>query len=553
MSLQSSFSRPSSERSMDKTSTDGSTSVGSGTWDTNGQARASVSSRPSSLGSNETSGPVTKSPAFTPSLGRKHTQLSPLSSMNEVPITCSELEAETVSGAVNTNSHDRDRLTPSGTRLPLFAISPTEKIVIDSSDVPARYGSSQAAIPPPELKRINLLANTGKGKELSHGSPVYFADMSPSNSVLASKYGDKTIRICGLPQSDVRGSLKVNFYLQMRERSREFFVTSHAILSEADSLIAVATGFGDTLEIWNWTSKKRLQVIQSVYRWAGARKDLFDTAFPPLACYREAEDSIYLFPVSKDRARKSNSAMEKPLGEAAVIRLAEAGFLQIPKLPEMVYSVTAPLLVAAAGPRPPRLGHPPPEHAAMLMVWDLASYTTEQSSRPCRASLPTRYTELETSLPCGLATHGSIVISIWIPHNVRVIGRPGAWQVEPVTTHERHVLKWDFDTGETELFSIPNENTITCISPDCRYVAYRQGPGPDTKMGRDVCLVILDALHGGREVWRTPTSAGGSGLVRDCDQLMDLSRITFMSFSLDGSQFIVGDANGTLGIYEFSC
>lgn len=444
-------------------------------------------------------------------------------------------------------------------RLPLFAISPPDKIVIDSSEMPNYHVHNKMPAPNADLVRTKLLSSKEKGE--GHAVTVYFVDISPASYILASKHGDKSIRIYGLPQCNVQAVLKINFYVQMRERSRDFFVTSHTILSETRSLIAISTGFGQTLEVWNWALKKKLQAIESVYRWAGAQTDICEAGFHPLACYNEAEDAIRMYPISHDTATSpANSRKKNPLGDPTIIDLRRAGLPHVPKLPELVYSPTAPLLVAAAGPRPPRPGHPPPKHAAMLMVWKLPPGPGSgsppppppppQDSRPWRFTAPTRHRELETALPCGVATHGGTVVSIWIPHNVRVIGRPRAWQVEPVDVPERYVLVWDFEADTTGLFAIPNENTIACVSPDCRFVAYRRGPGADTEQGRDVGLVILDALNGGRELWRTPTLGGEIGLSRDCEQLMDLSRVTSISFSSDSSQFIIGDASGSVGIYE---
>lgn len=162
-----------------------------------------------------------------------------------------------------------------------------------------------------------------------------------------------------------------------------------------------------------------------------------------------------------------------------------------------------------------------------------------------------KYKELETALPCGLVTHGSVVVSSWIPNNVRVLGRPGAWQVEPVAVIHRYILIWNMATNDTKIFAVPDENTITCISADCRYVAYRQGPGADTGQGGTRnCLVILDAQNGGRELWRTPTFGGEIGLAGGSEQLLDLSRVTTISFSADGTLFLIGDVDGSVGVYE---
>lgn len=164
--------------------------------------------------------------------------------------------------------------------------------------------------------------------------------------------------------------------------------------------------------------------------------------------------------------------------------------------------------------------------------------------RPSYFCMPAHHKELDTALPCGLAVHGDYTVSIWIPHNVRVIGSPGAWQVEPVKVPNRYVLVWNMRTDTTFVFPIPNENTVACISPDCRYVAYRRGPEKRAReaSGSSASLVILDALDGGRELWRTPALLE--------DQFLNPSKISSLSFSLDGGLFLVGDTHGSIGVYD---
>ncbi|KAL1868927.1 hypothetical protein Daus18300_005763 [Diaporthe australafricana] len=476
---------------------------------------------------------------------------------------------DAVSIANSTTSHTSDRRESEGLApLPLFAVSPPDKIYIEPNEVPLRYQhkSPPAAI---DLVRTKMLSFNEKGS--GHAVTAFHVDVSPASYIVASKHGDKTIKIFGLPLSNVQASVKVNFWVSMQPRSRDFFVTSHAILSETSALVAVASGFGNSLEVWSWERRKKLQSVDAALRWAAARADIYDAKFPPLACYREAGDAIDLYPVAEenrpgtDSSSKSSSSSsgKKPFGRPVSIELCRAGLPHVPKLPELAYSATSPLLVAAAGPRPPRAGHPPPPHSAMLMTWDLdrlGGYEGGRpSSRPSRVCMP-KHPELETALPCGMAAHGNLCVSIWIPNNVRVIGRPGAWQVEPVSVHSRWVLVWDMAAGGpglgtgaamTSVFAIPDENTIACISPDCRYVAYRQGPGADTGLGGSRnCLVILDVRAGGRELWRIPTFGGGTGLARGSEQLLDLSRVTSISFSSDGKMFFVGDVDGSVGVYE---
>lgn len=439
--------------------------------------------------------------------------------------------------------------------LPIFATSPTDKIIIEPSDL---RPEAEPPIPAVDLVRSAILASKDKGE--NHSTTVYAMDISPASYIIASKHGDKTIRIHSLPPQSpgiLQATLKTSFYVQMQERSRDFFVTSHTILSETRSLIAIATGFGHTLEIWDWARKKRLQVMESAYRWAVPKRDIYDTSYCPLVGYREDDDCLAVYPVVSPSLHGAPTPKNPPFGPPLLIHLSKAGLPHIPKFPELAVSATGPLLVAAAGPRPPRPGHPPPKHAAILMAWTLPADGTT-SPHLWRVILPTHHRELAASLPCGLAVHGNIAISIWIPHGVRVIGRPGAWQVEPVpTVHERYVLVWQLEQGTTSVFAIPNQDTLACVSPDCRFVAYRQGPGADTPGvagggGREVCLVVLDALRGGKEVWRTPGRGGGGCQLegRDCGQLMDLSRVSALAFSGDGGKLLVGDTGGSVGVYE---
>lgn len=461
--------------------------------------------------------------------------------------------AASVTGSMRSRASER---SPASTApLPLFAVSPPDKIIINPADVPAYWSHQSPKVSSSlgvRLGRTHLISSSSKSdKTEGHASTVFFIDTSPASYLLVSKHGDKTIKVHGLPQCNLQASLKVNFYVQMQDRTRDFFVTSHAIFSETRSLLATATRFGDTLEVWNWALHKRIQTLDSVNRWAVAKCDIYETRFSPLACYREVEDAVYLYPVVEEvtvsmrrqdvlRGPTPNSK-QKPFGNPTILSLREAGLPLVPKLPELAYSSTAALLVAAAGSRSARPGHSSPEHAAMLMAWDLSGRIQQRPSYFC---MPEHHEELDTALPCGLAVHDDVAVSIWIPNNVRVIGHPGARQVEAVEVPSRFVLVWNMNENTTSIFPIPNENTVACISPDCRYVAYRESTGKGAWGGRP-SLVILDALDGGRELWRTPASHEEA-----FDQFLNPLKISCLSFSSDGGQLIVGDMRGSIGVYD---
>lgn len=419
-------------------------------------------------------------------------------------------------------------------------------------------------------------------KDSAHG--VYSIDTSPTSTVLASRHGKTHVNLWDLTSGyDLITTIKVSSNVQAQPRSRENFIRSHAILSETLNLVVIASGFGHTLEIHNWAKRKKVQSISDAYRWAYARQAQSECY--PLAAYREEKDTIDLFP-------SSPPASKKPFGKPRSIELRKAGLPFLPKLPELAYSATGPLLVAAAGPRPPRPNCPPPEHAALLMAWRLDDGGSDGGAgpahRPYKFIMPDRkkHPELENSLALSLVTYGSVAVSVWIPAKFRTIGRPGMWQVEPAVVTDRVVLVWDFSTDKTTTYKIPD--ALNCVSPDCRFVAYCD-PGTAQRQG---ALAVLDAMSG-RELWRlgssgssgsssTSRGGGGSGTAWDgrsvssrrsgrssqksgrsseageaptaaggLEQLGgDLGRVTELAFSGDGGRLFVGDIEGGVGVYD---
>ncbi|KAF3765588.1 hypothetical protein M406DRAFT_237884, partial [Cryphonectria parasitica EP155] len=382
-----------------------------------------------------------------------------------------------------------------------------------------------------------------KDKEANSGGVNAF-DTSPTSTILASRHGKFHVKIWDLFSGTHISTIKVPFYVQVQARSREFFIRSHTILSETLNLAAIATNFGHTLEIWDWAKHKKVQTITEAYRWASARGDMYESRWYPLAAYREDEDAIKLYPAAPA------SSSKKPFGKARTIELRRSGLPHTPKLPELAYSATGPLLVAAAGPRPPRPGAPPPAHAGLLMAWQLDSNT--RLHEPYRYHEPRSHPELENSLPLLLATYGSFSVSIWEAAKFRTIGKPGMWQVEPVSVTQRIVLVWDFGGAQDKTRVYPIPAVRACISPDCRFVAYCD---PGGKGSGDGALVVLDAIRGGRELWRLDGVGGktdeaslrGGGL-----ELLaaDLSKVTDLSFSGDGNKLFVGGVDGGVSVYE---
>ncbi|KAH6617096.1 hypothetical protein F5144DRAFT_498500 [Chaetomium tenue] len=381
-----------------------------------------------------------------------------------------------------------------------------------------------------------------KDKQLKEPT-VYFFDISTSSATLASKHGNNIIRIWSVGSGEVQNNIKISCYTNAQPRSREYFVRSHAILSETSNLIAIATGFGDTLEIWDWSKKKRLQTIDNANRWAAVRSNVMESGWCPLVTYNSNTDTLDLYSATHNP--------KKPFKKSRSIDFSKATNLPIlPKFPELAFSATGPLLVTASGPRPPRPDHPPPERETLLTAWEIHD-GAPTSNTPYKVVAPWQHAELDTALPSGLATYGSVAVSIWIPASYRAVPIPGrgGFNLAPAAVHHRHVLVWDFAASSTKTFRIPN--ATSCVSPDCRFVAYCDARGVES--GARGCLALVDAMTG-RQLWCWPDpeagllDSGEDAGVRAA--LGDLSLVTEMCFSADGGFLFVGDAEGGIGVFE---
>ncbi|KAH8896228.1 hypothetical protein GQ53DRAFT_792159 [Thozetella sp. PMI_491] len=376
---------------------------------------------------------------------------------------------------------------------------------------------------------------------------VYYLDTSCTSSILASKHGSNHVTFWNVATGEPIKTVKISSYTQASSRGREYFIRSHAILSESCTLAAIATGFGNNIEVWNFAKGKQLQSIDGADRWATVRADLFDCAWPPLAIYRgdTATKVIELYASRRDK--------KKPFTKACTIDLQRAGLPFVLQYPELAYSATAPLLVAAGGPRPARVGQPPPQRETLLVAWELSADGVGPTGAPYKVVTPWQHTELDTALPCSLAVYGSVVVSIWIPATVRAVPIPASrggqgYNLISVPVPHRHVLVWDFSANSTRTFPIPN--TTAAVSPDCRYVAYCDGTG--IEHGARGTLAILDALTG-RQIWCWPdpdATATDAGRKPGFEQWDDLSRITELSFSDDGGRLFVGDSEGGVCVYD---
>jgi hypothetical protein len=362
------------------------------------------------------------------------------------------------------------------------------------------------------------------------GPGIHHIETSPTGSTIATQHANNTVKVWSITTGAVEGSIKYSSKVQPGPRSRMYFLRPHAIMSENSTLVAITASYGNTIELWNWTKKKRIQSIDHAARWACYPGDVFEANMRPLAVYRPDSDRIDLYAATRDA--------KKPFNESRRINLKDAELPFVPKFPDLAYSATGPLLVGAAGPRP---GAPPEAQQTMLLAWQIDEQ--QENPRPYRWVVP-EHPELNGALPASLATYGSVAVSIWFPANYKhVITARGESKKVPIPTVNRHVLVWDLATNRTRVFSIPN--VLSCISPDCRYVAYC---APEQSR-----FVVLDVTTG-VEVWSGPDEvdirqAGGSAAASG-QLLGDLSKVTEFRFTDDSGLLYVADQEGGVGIYE---
>ncbi|KAK3321868.1 hypothetical protein B0H66DRAFT_574329 [Apodospora peruviana] len=409
----------------------------------------------------------------------------------------------------------------------------------------------------------------------SKGKPhdVFHIDCSPTSSFIATKHSNNHVKMWSIAKNAVHSTTKITSYFTPQARSREYFIRSHAILSESATLLAVTTHFGFNLEIHNFSkansSSKKMQTIDDAHRWAASKRDAYQTNYAPLVVYRPKPNRIDKFFL----ARHPNA--KKPFWEdpSSAIELERCGLPFVPKFPELAYSANSPFLIAAAGPRHElnpggmssnnnsgnnvilvawqmtpvsenRLQARSPADTMSIHSNDSSSTYGDSRHAPYRYIVPD-YPALQNALPAVLAAHGSLSVSIWIPATHQDIPLPGnKFRRTPVSAPERFVLVWDLPSNSTRIFGIPNVQS--CVSPDCRFVAYC-----DTARS---AFVIVD-VGSAEEVWRWPPDPGGasptsSGWASFNGQLENLSKVTVFEFSADSKMLVVGDTSGSLGVYQ---
>ncbi|KAK8915284.1 hypothetical protein VCV18_010830 [Metarhizium anisopliae] len=404
-----------------------------------------------------------------------------------------------------------------------------------------QHGDQHSQLSSLELCFRNMIVSQDKRINNS----VYYLDVSSTSSTLATKHGNNIVKIWSLETGEIGSVIKFSSYTEAQSRSRDYLIRSHAILSETCKLIAIATRFGRSIEIWNWEKKKCLQTLDNADRWAVGKMEVYDHGWGRLATYRGETGVIDLFAATREK---------KPFVKMRCINLAEANLPFIPQYPELALSPTSPLLVAAAGPRPPRRGHPPPDKETLLVAWETHDNGLV-GSKPYRVARPWQHREIDTAIPSDLTTYGSVVVSIWIPATFRAVPAPASrggagysYNLTPVKVPSRHVLVWDLAANSTRTFAIPN--CTSCISPDCRYVAYCHASG--AAIGARGTLAVIDVMSS-QEVWCWPdrnATAMDSGPRPGLKQFEDLARVTELAFAADSKSLVVGDGEGRVGVYD---
>lgn len=214
---------------------------------------------------------------------------------------------------------------------------------------PARQSPHQVRV---EITPKRHLSDKGKGSEILH------IDTSPTASFVATKHSNKFVKIWSTSKNALHGTIKITSYVQPRVRSREYFIRSHAILSENATLIGITTHFGLTFEVYNFAKggngAKKVQVIEEAHRWATSQRDAFHNDYAGLAVYRPKFDRIDRFFLARHPGTKTPFREDPimPSSSRKQIFPSSPSFPSLPTAPTPPFSSRLPVPVRVT-PRDP--------------------------------------------------------------------------------------------------------------------------------------------------------------------------------------------------------
>ncbi|KAM7211177.1 hypothetical protein V8F06_013436 [Rhypophila decipiens] len=270
----------------------------------------SIASIASVTSMNPPSTAPTDSPRSLFSLARHNTNNSSTSNNghvpgpgNETPTSFNSMRSpSTASSVYSSHPTHPNPLTPTGHWNPsLYQPQPTNPVLSSSSSSTSKLSLPAAYASPIDIVPTRHLTDKGKPHDVFH------IDASPTSSFIATKHSNNHIKIWSVPKNSVHSNTKITSYVTPQARSREYFIRSHAILSESATLIGITTHFGFNLEIHNFSkisSSKKLQTIDDAHRWAASRRDAYQTNYAPLVVYRPKTNQINKFFLSRHPSAK---------------------------------------------------------------------------------------------------------------------------------------------------------------------------------------------------------------------------------------------------------
>ncbi|CAH0026983.1 unnamed protein product [Clonostachys rhizophaga] len=404
------------------------------------------------------------------------------------------------------------------------SLSPSRPAAMFSHRAPSNPPTSPRKVPEVNIEVIfwKELGIVGKRKGLCK---VKAMDVSISGGVVAIKHANYSLQFWNIASGALQTTIDVPTYIDAGKRARDTYEVGHMLISDTAKLAAIITNFGRTLEIWNWAKKKKVQTIDDqVDRWAADRFESYSSTWNPLAVYKARPCVIDVYTAAPSK---------KPYAKVRIIDLRKAEFPYVPQQLELAIVSSSHLLVAAIGPKSAKVGQPPPDREIMLVAWDISDYR-EVSHIPRHFVRPLHHAEIDLAVPTILVGHENTVISVWVPpsHSVYREAHPRTglpeWKLSSVVGSTRHVLVWDLSGNITNVYQVPN--TVTCVSGDCRFVAYSLIAYGQTR------IVISDARSGTE--------------VQSIQEIISGRVVTELAFSRDSKLLMVGDADGNTNVFE---